>query len=123
MLPLDTSAEELMMRQFKYVISTYLLILFLPSSRAIVISGSGNSVNEGSQYDTNIFNIGIPILGICYGFHLIVKHFGGVVSKENLREDGQFEVKLDTSCPLFANVSETEKVLLTHGDSATVVYA
>ena len=54
-------------------------------------------------------------------FTLIVKHFGGVVSKEKLREDGQFEVTLDTSCPLFADISRSEKVLLTHGDSVTAV--
>ena len=86
--------------------------------RAIIITGSGNSVNDVNPftYDSGIFSLGIPILGICYGFHLIVKYYGGEIVT-GFREDGQFEVKLDTSSPLFKAMDETQQVLLTHGDS------
>ena len=97
------------------------LSLFILSG--IIITGSGESVNGRDlvQYDPDIFSTGVPILGICYGFQLIVVHFGGQVGRERTREDGQFEITLDTSSPLFQNMSSNEKVLLTHGDSVQIV--
>lgn len=41
------------------------------------------------------------IKGICYGFHMINKEFGGGVHKESIREDGQSEIKVDSNCRLF----------------------
>ena len=43
------------------------------------------------------------------------------MGRERTREDGQFEITLDTSSPLFLNMSNNEKVLLTHGDSVQIV--
>lgn len=40
-------------------------------------------------------------IGICYGFHMINKEFGGGVHKENVREDGQTEISVDSKCRLF----------------------
>jgi GMP synthase (glutamine-hydrolysing) len=105
-LPLATPAEELQSKNFK----------------GLIISGSGASVNDSTlTYDPDIFSLGVPILGICYGYHLIIKHFGGEIGKECNREDGQFEVKLDTSCLLFNELSPDQDVLLTHGDFAKMV--
>ncbi|KAJ1351912.1 hypothetical protein KIN20_008087 [Parelaphostrongylus tenuis] len=69
------------------------------------------------QIDPLIFTCGLPVLGICYGFQLMNKAHGGEVSREQVREDGQCSVWLDTSCELFHGLSEKEQVLLTHGDS------
>ncbi len=66
-------------------------------------------------------NSRVPVLGICYGLQLIVKHFGGRVGSEKIREDGQFEVTLDIKCPLFELMSVKEMALLTHGDSVLMV--
>lgn len=87
LLPLDTSAETL--KQSGY--------------RALILSGGPNSVHaeDAPAYDAAIFNLGIPILGICYGMQIINKEYGGTVHKKDVREDGQMEVELDTSCPLF----------------------
>lgn len=68
-----------------------------------------------------MFTSGIPVLGICYGFQLITKHFGGKVGQANVREDGQFEVLLNTKSSLFESMNEKEMVLLTHGDSVLKV--
>ncbi len=48
-------------------------------------------------YDPALFSAGIPVLGICYGLQLIVKHYGGAVGKKGVREDGQFTIDVETS--------------------------
>ncbi len=86
---------------------------------AIIISGGPDSVNSPTapSFDPQLFNIGKPILGICYGLQMMNKNAGGTVEKKEIREDGQFEIELDNSSPLFFGLSSREKVLLTHGDS------
>ncbi|KAI6197279.1 Glutamine amidotransferase [Aphelenchoides besseyi] len=103
MLPLSTTAKEISKRKFK----------------AIIISGGPSSVydNHAPKYDPEIFNLGLPILGICYGFQLINKNFGGNVAAHPFRVDGQRNIKIHPECSLFNGLKSNETVLLTHGDS------
>lgn len=85
------------------------------SSLSLLSPTDNNSCLLG--YDPNILNCGLPVLGICYGFHIINKEFHGTVQRKDYREDGQFTIRVDTSSPLFEGMAEEQQALLTHGDS------
>lgn len=86
--------------------------------QAIILSGGPSSVwnDKAPKYDSEIFNLKKPILGICYGMQLINEHFKGVVLPADNTEYGQTEVKVDTACPLFDGLDENQIVLMSHGD-------
>lgn len=87
----------------------------------IIITGGPESVwtDNPLRPDDGIFSLGIPILGICYGMHIIATHFGGVVSAVVKKEYGEADILIDTACPLFNNLNTTETVLMSHGDTVS----
>jgi GMP synthase (glutamine-hydrolysing) len=76
--------------------------------KGIFLSGSPASVYDGNvQFDTDIFELGIPVLGICYGAQLIAKHVGLEVAPATHREYGSHEFNLldiGRESPLFKNI-------------------
>ncbi len=85
----------------------------------IIISGGQFSVyDDGSpMYSREIFNIGVPILGICYGQQSIAHLLGGKVSPAKNREYGQTRVKRICNSKLFEGISESRfNVWMSHGD-------
>jgi GMP synthase (glutamine-hydrolysing) len=87
----------------------------------IILSGGPNSVYEADapQCDPALFDLGLPILGICYGMQLITKHFGGVVQSGSVKEYGETLIEVDPTSPLFAGLDPKQHVLMSHGDSVT----
>ena len=74
----------------------------------IILTGGPNSCYEADSptYTKELFELGIPVLGLCYGAQLMNHVLGGKVEKAPVREYGKTEVYVDTSSPLFANVGE-----------------
>ena len=86
--------------------------------KAVIRTGGPNSVYEGKSphYDTALFSLGIPILGICYGAQLMAWSLGGKVETAPVSEYGKTETFIDRSGRLFGNVSEKTITWMSHTD-------
>jgi GMP synthase (glutamine-hydrolysing) len=91
--------------------------------KGIVFSGGPNSVYEENAFkcDPQIFELGIPVLGICYGMQLMAMHLGGTVEKAKHREYGKAEIEVQTESKLFATLPKKQIVWMSHGDLVTQV--
>ncbi len=89
--------------------------------KGIIFSGGPNSVyGEGALHcDEKIFELGLPIFGICYGMQLMTQHFGGKVERANHREYGKAVLKVENESKLYANLPEEQVVWMSHGDLVT----
>lgn len=92
----------------------------------IVLSGGPNSVYAENTFDIDpeIFELGIPILGICYGMQLITHKLGGKVvpaGEAGNREYGQSTLHLQTTSNLFTGTPDEQVVLMSHGDAVTEI--
>lgn len=103
-LPFRTTAEDIRKRN--------------PSG--LILSGGPSSVYaaDAPRPDAKIWDIGIPVLGICYGMQLMTEHFGGRVRKADHREYGPAEIQIDTSNGIFSGLGEKLPVWMSHGDAA-----
>jgi GMP synthase (glutamine-hydrolysing) len=90
--------------------------------KGLVLSGGPSSVyaKDAPLPDPAIFELGIPMLGICYGLQLMAHYLGGKVEPGLKREYGKGMLRVkDSFCPLFANLPETLQVWNSHGDKLT----
>ena len=85
----------------------------------IILSGGPMSVYEkdAPKPDPRIFDLGIPILGICYGLQLFADRFGGKVNSAARREYGKAALQIDTHDDLFSGLDDTTSVWMSHADS------
>ena len=104
-LPSNTSAELLLSKQPK----------------AIILSGGPASVfsNKAPSFDKNILDVDIPILGICYGLHLLVHHHGGIVESTGKGEYGFAKIDLKINKGITKDMSSTSNVWMSHMDQVT----
>ena len=101
-LPFNTTAEAIRSR----------------NPRGIILSGGPSSVYEtGAPHpDAAVLNIGVPVLGICYGVQLMAHFLGGEVKPSNRREYGQAEISVQAPSLLLEGLESPLKVWMSHGD-------
>jgi GMP synthase (glutamine-hydrolysing) len=89
-------------------------------AKGIILSGGPSSVYDANSpdVDSKVFELNVPILGICYGMQLICKHFGGIVAKADHREYGRSILNINDNKDIFKDVSNDNKltVWMSHGD-------
>lgn len=87
--------------------------------KGIVFSGGPNSVYDkgAPKCDPEIWNLGIPILGVCYGMQLMVKQLGGEVTQAELAEYGKASLHIDDPTGLLTNVEDGTTMWMSHADS------
>lgn len=86
--------------------------------KGIIFTGGPNSVylEDSPAYTEEIYKLGIPILGICYGSQLMMHQLGGKVEKAPVREYGKIEVHVNTDSALFQGVSPKTICWMSHND-------
>ena len=86
--------------------------------KGIILTGGPNSVYEegAATCSKELFEMGVPVLGLCYGAQLMSHVLGGHVCKAPVREYGKIEVTVDKTSKLFGNVSEKTICWMSHND-------
>lgn len=104
-----------------YSISREALVALSP--KGIVLSGGPSSVYaaDAPLPSFDVFGLGVPVLGICYGLQLIAHTLGGAVDKAARREFGRAFVHVDDANDLFHGISPSTQVWMSHGDHLTAV--
>lgn len=89
----------------------------------IILSGGPSSVyTENAPIPKfDVFSLGVPVLGICYGLQLIAYQLGGEVNKAAKREYGRANLIIDKPDVIFDGVSQSSQVWMSHGDSLTKI--
>ncbi|MEA5112825.1 MAG: glutamine-hydrolyzing GMP synthase [Geobacteraceae bacterium] len=86
--------------------------------KGIILSGGPSSVydSDAPHSDPGIYDLGIPILGICYGMQLMTNQLGGKVERSDKREYGRAVMALDDTADLFDGFGDKAEVWMSHGD-------
>ena len=89
--------------------------------KGIILSGGPSSVYDkgAPACDPEIWNLGIPVLGVCYGMQLMVKQLGGQVERAERGEYGKAALLIDEVAGLLSEVEEASTMWMSHGDSVT----
>ncbi len=93
------------------------------SPKGLILSGGPASVYAKDAYfcDEKIFDLGLPILGICYGMQLIAHKFGGSVIPASHKEYGKAELKIAKNSQLFDGVEDNSVVWMSHADKVEIL--
>ncbi|UWU47310.1 GMP synthase (glutamine-hydrolyzing) [Limnospira platensis C1] len=89
--------------------------------KGIILSGGPSSVydEKAPHCDPEIWNLGVPVLGVCYGMQLMVQQLGGGVERAKLAEYGKASLTIDDPTDLLTNVEQGSTMWMSHGDSCT----
>jgi GMP synthase (glutamine-hydrolysing) len=90
--------------------------------KGLILSGSPALMSQGeeSDYNKQIFDLDIPLLGLCFGHQQIVQHYGGTVAFAQ-REYGRASLHRVTPSPITEGLMDVEQVFMSHGDSVVAV--
>jgi GMP synthase (glutamine-hydrolysing) len=93
--------------------------------KGIILSGGPSSVYEAGapKCDPELFRLGIPVLGICYGLHLACEALGGRIDSSPAREFGRAGVHITSHADLFDGLPDEMEVWMSHGDQASAIPA
>lgn len=88
------------------------------SPKGIILSGGPSSVYDARAPipDLGIFELGVPVLGICYGMQLMAHCLGGKVARARKREYGKAELTIDQKLDIFGGIPQKTVVWMSHGD-------
>ncbi len=89
--------------------------------KGIILSGGPNSVYDerAPQCDPKIWDLNIPVLGVCYGMQLMVQQLGGEVERAKRAEYGKASLLIDDPTDLLTNVEDSSTMWMSHADSCT----
>ena len=106
-LPYHTSVEEIKAK----------------NPKGVILSGGPSSVYNKDAYevDKDVYKMGLPILGICYGMQRIAVDFGGSVIRSSHHEYGKAELKIETDSPLLHDCDDNRIVWMSHSDKVDVL--
>ena len=107
-----------------YPADTELTPELLKETRGIILSGSPYSVNdqEPPWPHESVFECGLPLLGICFGTQILMKHFAGEITSLPTREYGRAKIHLsDPAAPIFEGVKDGFASWMSHGDSISAL--
>lgn len=87
--------------------------------KGIILSGGPNSVYDQNapKCDPEIWQLGVPVLGVCYGMQLMVQQLGGEVTRAERAEYGKASLFIDDPTDLLTNVEDGSTMWMSHGDS------
>lgn len=91
--------------------------------KGLILSGGPSSVYAENSYhpDSTIFDLGLPILGICYGMQLISQHFGGSVIPANSHEYGKAKLEFVKDSEIFKDTPSGQIVWMSHADRVETI--
>jgi len=109
-VPHDVTSKEIKLFRKRYNV------------KGMILSGGPASVYERNapKFDQEILDLGLPVLGLCYGHQLLAQMVGGVVKPGERREYGKTHVVVDKAIGVLDGLSKKERVWMSHGDT---VYA
>ncbi len=86
--------------------------------KGIIFTGGPSSIyaDDAPKCDERVFNLGIPVLGICYGMQFMAYTLGGKVKRATKREYGQIEVEINNTSKLFDGLNNPNVCLMSHTD-------
>lgn len=86
--------------------------------QGIIFTGGPASVYEekAPKIEEEVFQLGIPVLGLCYGMQFMAQTLGGEVEQADMREFGKTAISVNTASPLFKGLQEQETVWMSHTD-------